>query len=356
MGGYYLGLDIHKRFSQVAVMDQQGVVVEQKRVEHVDREGLREYFRQYAGSEVALEATVGWAWLADELEALGLKVHLAHPAGVPLIARSRLKDDQVDAKVLAQLLRTQFLPECYLAPPAVRERRRALRARLGLVQMRTRLKNRIHGALLSQGLFSELTDLFDKKGRAWLRTLELPPVSRKNVDRWLLLLEVINQLLGEAESDLRRWLGDNQQVKLLMTIPGIGQIIAWTLFAEIGEIERFPRPSKLAAYAGLVPYTRQSAGRLWQDRLCKQGNAFLRTAMVEAAWVAVRCDPQWRARYESLRRRMDAQSAIVVIARKLLQVAFLVLSQRRAYRPFPLRRPPRLSTLSCAPGSASRAP
>ncbi len=355
MAGYYLGVDIHKRFSQVAVMDRQGVVVEQRRVEHADREGLREYFARYAGSQVAMEATVGWPWMADELEGLGLRLRLAHPAAVPLIARSRLKSDQVDAQVLAHLLRTDFLPEAYLAPPEVRDRRELLRTRLGLVGMQTMVKNRVHGLLIRCGEFFPGSDLFGARGLAWLRAVELPPCKRQVLDLWLGVLEMIRERVQRLTKHLYRWLGEREEVRLLQTIPGVGPITAWTLLAEIGEIERFPSPKKLSAYAGLVPYTRQSAQKLWQDRLCKQGNAFLRAAMVEAAWAALRGDPGLGARFQGLTKRMGPQKAIIVIARTLLEIAFAVLSERRAYRPFALRRGRRLRATVAGPGSASPA-
>jgi transposase len=131
--GHYIGIDIHRKFSAVCRMDESGKVWVERKLWHDDLEGTERFFRESpAGAKAVMEAAVGWRWLSDLLEALGAEVHLAHMAGVKRIATSRLKTDRVDARVLAQLLRTGFLPEACLAPRAVRDLRMQLRHRQGV--------------------------------------------------------------------------------------------------------------------------------------------------------------------------------------------------------------------------------
>lgn len=343
MGVYYGGVDLHKKYSEVVWLGEDGEVADRKRIHHGNRRKLREEFSGYRGSKVAMEATVGWQWMADELERLGVEVHLAHPSGVPLIARSKLKSDKIDASVLAHLLRTNFLPEAYLAPLKVRMHREVLRTRAGLVGLRTSVKNRIHARLTQWGIFSEASDLFGKAGREMLKALELSPSRRKILDDLLFLVDTLDELIQGWDRRLKKMLSSNEEVELLSTMPGVGPIIAHTLIAEIGEIERFPSPRHLVSFAGLVPYTRQSGDRLWQGRLCKMGNRTMRTAMVEAAWAAIRCAPQIRQRYEYLRYKKGPQTAIIAVARAMLQIVWHMLTKRKPYKPFPGSTPPPLS-------------
>lgn len=334
MEGYYGGIDLHKRYSEVVWMRGDGKVVERKRLCHANRRELRAEFCRRRGSKVAMEATIGWQWVAEELEKLGVEVHLAHPSGVPLIARSKLKSDKIDAQVLAHLLRTDFLPESYLAPLQVRMHREVLRTRAALVGLRTSVKNRLHARLTEWGIFFEGTDLFGQRGREMLAALNLSPSRRQIVDDLLLLVDTLSELIKGWERKLGKMLPSNEEVELLCTIPGVGPVIAHTILAEIGQIARFPSHKHLSSAAGLAPYTRQSGERVRQGPLCKMGNATLRTALVEAAWVAIRCAPEFRERYECLRRNKGPQTAIIVIARALLKIVWHMLTKRQPYRPF----------------------
>jgi transposase len=202
------------------------------------------------------------------------------------------------------------------------------------VELRTSVKNRVHARLTQWGIFFEAADLFGKAGREMLAALKLSPSRRKILDDLLLLVDTFSELIKGWEKMLGRMLPSNKEVELLCTLPGIGPIIAHTLLAEIGEVERFPSPGHLISCAALAPYTRQSGDRLWQGRLCKMGNSTMRTAMVEAAWAAVRCSPEVRERYEYLRYRKGPQTAIVAVARGMLEIVWHMLVRRTPYKPF----------------------
>ena len=185
-----IGVDLHRKFSEVCVLDSEGEKQMQQRLYHEDEQQILEFFAQFPqGTPVAVEATRGRMWLADVLEGLGLDVHLAHCLGVRLIAESRLKTDKVDAWVLAQLLRTGFLPEAYLAPTEVRDNRMLLRHRQAMVSNRTAIKNRVHSLLARYNIHLEQSDIFGKAGTEMLRRLELPSHARRILDDLLDYIE-----------------------------------------------------------------------------------------------------------------------------------------------------------------------
>lgn len=330
----YVGMDIHKRFSQVVVMDEGGQILRRRRLEHRGRKGMELFFSELPeGSPVALEPMGSWMWLADFLQGLSLDVRLVNPMKVRLIAESRTKTDKVDATVLAQLLRTDFLPEAYLAPPQVREARDLLRYRQALVAMASRIKCQIHALLDRLGIFHDFSDLFGKKGLQFLQGLKLGLIHRQALDGRLLLLASLRDLIKESEARINEVVKESAQAQRLMTIPGVGKIIAFLLLAEIGPIERFSRPQQLAAYGGLIPSVHQSGSHLRYGRLTRQGNRYIRWAMVEAAQVAARWDPSLRVCHQRLARRKGYGTATAALARKLLVAVYHVLRKQEEYHP-----------------------
>jgi Transposase IS116/IS110/IS902 family/Transposase len=197
----------------------------------------------------------GWGWLADLLEELGLESHLVHPSRCKAIASARLKDDKVDARTLAHLLRTDLLPEAWIAPHAVRDQRALLRHRVALVQVATSLRNRVHAVLADRGIRLEQR-LWSLAGRAWLASLALPPVARAIVDDCLALIDALDPIVVRLERDLRARAKPDPRVTALQVLPGVGPITKMTLVAEIGDITRFATARKLCAWAGLTPQVR----------------------------------------------------------------------------------------------------
>jgi transposase len=204
------------------------------------------------GTPVAFEAACGWGWLAELLGELGLEPHLVHPSRCKAIASARLKDDKVDARTLAHLLRADLLPEAWLAPQAVRDQRALLRHRAALVRMATMLKNRIHAVLADRGIRVPAR-LWTTPGRTWLADLDLPAVQRRIVDDGLALIDQLTPVVARLERDLLAQARPDLSVQALMALPGIGEITAMTLVAEIGDLGRFPTARKLCAWAGLTP-------------------------------------------------------------------------------------------------------
>src|SRR4029079_13371685 len=169
----YVGIDVHRKRSQVAVVTEDGQVQLNKNVVNGSEPMLRLIGDLPAGTPGAFEAAFGWGWLAGLLEDYGFDPHLVHPLRCKAIASARLKNDKVDAEILAQLLRADLLPEAWIAPPAVRQLRALLRHRVQLVRLRTLLRNRIHAVLADHG-YGRPAGCWSGPGRDWLASLPLP--------------------------------------------------------------------------------------------------------------------------------------------------------------------------------------
>ena len=330
----YIGIDVHGKYSQVCIMDGEGTVLTNERWEHAEVSRLRERLAQFpTATQAVLEATGGWMWLAEELEAAGLQVHLAHAAKVRLIAEARLKTDKVDAWVLAQLLRTGFLPEAYLAPREVRDQRALLQHRQALVKMRTAVKNRIHALLRRFNLRLPFSDIFGVKGRQHLCGLALPRPYGKLLQDWLKLLEQLEGRIRGAERRIRRQLSDDARARMLMSLPGVGFLTAHLILAEVGPIERFASAKKLASYAGLCPSTRQSGAKTFHGRIGPAGRKYLKWALVESAHTAARRDPYCARLYQRHSRSKGSGKAMVIVAHFLARMVWKVLKQGQPYEP-----------------------
>ena len=328
----YIGMDIHKKYSSVAVVDESGALVDVQRVSHLERGELTNYFGQFStGTRVAMEATCGWSWLSEVLQDLGMEVKLANPSKVRIIAESQIKTDKVDAKALAQLLRTNFLPEAYLAPKEQREARDLLRYRVSLVHLRSGVKNRIHALLTRLGIYHSYTDLFGIQGRRFLSSLELTFVHRRTLDGYLCLIDTISDLIKEAEIKIHKVVKESEEGKRLLSMPGIGPILAYLILVEIGDINRFSSSKRLCSYAGLVPTVHQSGSKSYHGHLSNRGNRYLRWGMIEAAQKAKVIDPYLREKAGRIERKKGKGVATAAIAHHLLVIVYHILKERREY-------------------------
>lgn len=328
----YVGVDQHKQFSQVAVLDEKGQVLQEKRLMHSDREGMRQFFQSLEGSQGVLEATRNWDWLHDMMEETLGEVKLCNPVLARLIAESRIKTDKVDARTLAQLMRTGFLPEAYAPPQEIRRQRSLHRFRISLVRNRTQWKNRIHTLLDRAGILHLESDLFGLRGREFLRQLELGEPYQTELERLLYLIELLDKEVGTLEKRLRKYVVKDERGKLLLSIPGVGVILAYAILAEVGEIERFSSARKFSSYCGLVSRTRQSASRCHQGSVGRGGNHYLKWALVEAAHTARKKDPALGALYQRIAYKGKKQKGIVAVARHLSVSIYHMLKKKEAYR------------------------
>jgi transposase len=253
----YVGIDVHRKRSQVAVVDQVGQVLANRNVPNGVETILSVIGDLPIGTPVAFEAAFGWGWLVELLEAYGFTPHLSHPSRCKAIASARLKNDKVDAHILAQLLRADLLPEAWIAPPKVRQLRTLLRHRIGLVRLRTLLRNRIHAVLADHGQHRP-QGCWSGPGRQWLVGLDLPPASREVVADCLAVIDALQVPIDRLDAEVHAHAKADPRVKLLTTLPGVGSLTALVILAEVGDITRFGSARKLAAWAGLTPTVRGS--------------------------------------------------------------------------------------------------
>jgi len=324
----YVGIDVHRKRSQVAVVDESGKVLANRNVPNAVEPFLKVIGGLPAGTPAAFEAAFGWGWLVGLLEDYGFDPHLVHPLQCKAIASARLKNDKVDAAILAQLLRADLLPEAWIAPPPVRQLRALLRHRAQLVRLRTLLRNRIHAVLADHG-HDRPEGCWSGPGRAWLASLPLPAVSREVIEDDLALIDALQQPIDRLDWEVHQRAKAEPAVKVLTQLPGVGPFTAMVILAETGDISRFGSARKLAAWAGLTPTVRGSDRTVRHGHISKQGSAWLRWILCEAAQTAKR-HPDFAATYQAIARRRGKKIATTAIARKLLARAWHLLAAAQA--------------------------
>jgi len=324
----YVGIDVHRKRSQVAVVTEDGTVELNKNVVNGSEPMLRLIGDLPPGTPVAFEAAFGWGWLARLLEDYGFEPHMVHPLRCKAIASARLKNDKVDAAILAQLLRADLLPEAWIAPPAVRQLRALLRHRASLVRVGTQQRNRIHAVAADHG-YDRSASYWTGPGRGWLAELDLPPASREIVTDCLAVIDGLAPVTGRIDGELHQHARGDPRVTVLRTLPGVGEFTALVMVAEIGDITRFGSARKLASWAGLTPTVRGSDLKVRHGNISKQGSAWLRWVMNQAAQTARR-SPDFAATYSSIAKRRGKKIATIAIARKLLTRAWHLLAELQA--------------------------
>jgi transposase len=351
-------MDVHYKFSQVTMRDSRGEVACRERLDHPGRQQLRERLSAWPkGVPIALEASFGWAWIADEMAKLGLCPVLSNCYKVEQMRKAHglVKTNRKDADLLSLLPqeKRQWW-KVWMSPPEVRDRREWMRYRGDLVAMSTQTQNRIHALFHRHGIFHPFTDLFGGKGRQFLAELcrdgrgaevELPPGALGALRGQVRVLEHLRGMLAEAAGRLRKELERTPLARRLDGIPGIGLILSHTLLAEIGQIERFRNHRALAKYCLLGPIsedTGEEDGSVPLGRhLGRRGNKTLKWAMIEAAHGAVRAGGRWRAMFDRHTEggKSNRNRGYIKVARELLKVVYVVWRRGEEYTETPPARP-----------------
>jgi transposase len=318
----YVGIDLHRNRSQIAVLDWDGEQLLSRRIVN-DPDVFRELLHGLGDdAQIALEATYGWEWLADLLEEAGYELHLAHPLRTKAIAAARVKTDAVDARTLAHLLRADLLPEAYIAPRELRDLRDLLRHRVALTRMRSALKQRVGAILAKHGIARPYSNLFGPGGSRFLAELELREGPRRRLDSLLALIAAFDREINTTTQEIEQRASEDPYVDVLCQIRGVGRYIAMLVIAEVGDITRFPSARHLCAWAGLTPTVRSSDGKARLGHISGQGSPALRWALVEAAQHAPTGGGPLRQSYERIAKRRGKQVAKVAVARKILTLCY----------------------------------
>jgi len=331
MSKYFVGLDIHKEQIQGCVIDKEGDVVCQQRFLNTPQ--ALDYFLEKQDKETAfvMEACGMYEPIYDRIEEQGYEVTLAHPLKVKAIAYSKKKTDEIDAKILAELLKAKLIPESYVPEKYVRFRRSLVRNRTYLVRQRTNLKQHTHSILLKNGIKRIHSDIFGKGGMKWLTKIELPYSDRLALDNILAIVNTFNQKIEISQDAIDGIVKSDNKVKRLLTIPGIGNYLALLITAEIDDVKRFKTAKKLCAYVGIVPSVYQSGNNTRLGHITKLGSSLVRWGLVEAAHRAIISDKHMKEIYERLEKKKGKNKAIIAIARKILTYIYIMLTNNIDY-------------------------
>lgn len=320
----YVGIDLHRRFSQIHVYND---VTEKEFSRKImnDKTRLAAFFNTL-GSEckVAIEATPNWYWLVDLLSARGLDVCLSNPVQTKAIAKARVKNDKVDAKMLAHLLRADLLPTCWIPGSAERCLRDMLRMRLALVCKRTQFKNMIR-MIMAKFNVTLNGNIWSGGSRDALEKLVLAAPYKECIDQLLVHIDQLTDQIMVWDEQIVEQVEATDDSKRLLAIPGIGPLSALTIIYESGPIERFPDAKHYVSYAGLVPRCCGSAGKYWNGPLFKQANMHLKRIYMEVALSATRArltDQRLKTFYQRIRRRKGINIARVALARKIAGIVY----------------------------------
>lgn len=331
----YIGIDYHKQYFVATAMDERGRIISKDKVS-TDRDSIRHYFKK-AGTgdtKAVMEACYGWEYFYDEVDDLLEDLVMAHPLKTRLIAEARIKTDSIDSETLAHLLRADLIPKAYAPSADTRDKKNLLRYRSSLTAIKVRIKNTIHSVLarnhIEDKTFTSLSDKFGKKGLVYLRAVTLKGNDTVILNQYLDLLGETETKIKAAESQIRAVCRQDEICKLLSSVPGIGDILAVTIRYEIDEIGRFVSAGKLCSYAGIVPSTYSSGNRTYQGKITKQGNKWLRWAMIEAAQRAPLNDMWLREFYNRISKK-GKKIARVAVARKLLEIIYRIWTEQKPY-------------------------
>jgi len=329
----YIGLDIHKKFTQACVLDSNGRFVCNERI-RTDVTDIGHWFERIetiTNDElvVAMEATGFYFWIYDCIAARGHEVKVVHPTKVKPLMRARTKNDKNDAYMLADLLRSRCLEGIYVPSKEVREMRELTRHRESLVGKKGDLKREILALLLQRGTTvpDEYRTNFSQKHIARIRSLD-----DFILDEKLDLLELVMEKIKNIELHLDDRYGQDEEVQLIRTVPGIGLVTASVIKAEIDDVTRFSSAKSLAAYVGLTPMTYQSGEKEWGSHT-RNGNNRIKHVLIEAMLFHRQHCPDSRiSRYDQRKRvAIGRQKSVIATARKLMEAIYFMLVRRQAF-------------------------
>src|SRR5829696_7820631 len=325
-----MGLDQHRAQITAEWLNTESGEVSRRRVSPADRAGVRAFAARFRGQEleVALEATTGWRFLVEELQAIGAQVHLAEPAETAARRgnKKRAKTDRADARHLRELLMIGRLPESWIPPEHLLDLRARVRLRHTLVDQRGEWQQRIQAVLYHHG-FPQRNGLLTGENRAWLEGLSLPASAREQVAVALRMVDALDAQAAPITRELRPYARRQPGCRALMGHYGIGELTAVTILAELGDARRFSSSRHAVRYAGLDITVHQSDKRRAAGHLSRQGPPALRWALYEAAQAARRPGSPDRGYYDQAAERLGGNRACLALARKLLKRSYHTLRE-----------------------------
>jgi transposase len=325
-----VGCDLHTRYQQIAMLDDETGELVERRLEHASGEAKQFYSELQGPVRVGIEATGHTRWFERLLAELGHELWVGDAARIRAAEVRKQKTDARDAALLLELLVSRRFPRLWRPTTEQRDLRHLLWHRQKLVWMRNAVGNQLHALAMGEGLCKK-KQLFTKKGRAELQGLKLDAWASRRREELLRMLDQIDASLKQFDEAVNEQATQNPDALRLMTHPGVGPVTSLAFVLIIGPVTRFSRSKQVASYLGLNPCEHSSGGRQRLGAISKQGNPMLRGLLVEAGHTAARLDPELRQDYQRLRLRRGGSVAKVAIARKLAVRMYWMLRRQVNY-------------------------
>jgi len=335
MSERFVGIDWATRRARWHAVTPAGAVIDEGWTP-ADEGGLAMLVGHLGPDAVAcLEMMSGAAWVRDQLAAAGWKVQIADARKAKAVGSLAAKTDKLDARVLAELVRRDLVPQVHVPTFADRELKERLGRRMHLVRLRTAAMNRAHGVLSQFGVTLAFKRLRGPDAEALLIERGIPEVWRRSIAEAVAVVTMLDARLIPLEKELRPLARADARVRLLVTIPGVADLLGLTIASEIGDISRFASARKLIGYSGLTPRVYQSGQKARTGKLSKTGSTMLRWAAIEAAQQAWRPSNPWHQLYVDVKQRCDGKGnpAKAAVARKVLIAAWHVLALQQPFSP-----------------------
>src|SRR5271156_1889842 len=325
-----IGCDFHPSWQQVSWLDTESGDCGERKLVHASGDAKMFYQQLALPVLIGMEATGNSQWFVELVADLGHEIWIGDAAQIRASYVRKQKTDKRDAAHILKLVVQGRFPRLWTPDREQRDLRQLVLHRHKLVEIRSRVKNELQHLSLNKGM-QRKAKLWSQAGQKMLRELPLKPWASCRREDLLGLLAMLNQQIGKLDDAVQQAAEENPQAKLVMTQPGVGPNTALAYVLTIGDVSRFQRGKQVASYLGLIPREYSSGGHQRFGSISKQGNGFMRMLLVEAAQVAVRCDPQMRSEYLHRCHRKAKGVAKVAAARKLAIRLYWMLRTNRGY-------------------------
>ncbi len=325
-----IGCDFHPSWQQVSWMEAATGETEDRKIVHAPGE-VEKFYRQFpAPALIGMESTGNCQWFVEMLGALGHQVWIGDAAKIRASDARQQKHDKRDARLLLQLLAEGRFPRIWTPSSQQKDLRQLLIHRHKLVEVRARVKNELQHLAMNQGV-QRKRRLWSAAGQKLLCELPLKPWAGRRREDLLKVKSLLDQQVESLDRAVAEAVQENPDTRLLMTQPGVGPVTSLAFVLTMGDVSRFPRGKQVASYLGLIPREYSSGGHQRLGSISKQGNRLMRMLLVEAAQVAVRCDPQFRREYGHRCHTKPKGVAKVAAARKLAIRLYWMLRTQKPY-------------------------
>jgi transposase len=324
-----IGCDFHPSWQQICWLDKETGETGEKKLMHASGEAKKFYQQIPSPALIGMEATGNCQWFVEMVKAAGHEVWIGDAARIRASEVRQQKHDRRDAALLLQLLLEGRFPRIWTPSSEQRDLRQLLIHRNKLVRLRAQAKNGLQHLAMNQGV-QKKRRLWSAAGQKLLRELPLAPWASRRREDLLSVMALLDQQIGSLDMAVKEAAEKDSNARLLMTQPGVGPVTSLAFVLTMGDVTRFGRGKQVASYLGLIPREYSSGGHQRLGSISKQGNRFMRMLLVEAAQVAVRCDPQMRQEYLHRCHAKPKGVAKVAAARKLaIRLYWMLRTQKR---------------------------